>query len=125
MRITTEDCDMPSPSMEDVLVDLEALSSAARRFLPEVFGPLAKYWIILLELTDIVGKILGGGYRPGTPLMDSATVDSLEAKLSTIIGSLSASEHSLQSSLSSFYQNLLKLHHAYVSNLLKQLYHTY
>ncbi|KAF2491264.1 hypothetical protein BU16DRAFT_566176 [Lophium mytilinum] len=112
MRIVIEDCDTASPSTNDVLVEAEGLSAAARKFIPHDLALLTKYWMILLELTATLGIILAGQWRRHTPLIDTTSANTLDKQLSTAMGSLSSGLMTPQSSFASFYENLLQLHHS-------------
>ena len=68
MRIHSEDCDSPWPVAHDILDELESVSILAReKFIPVDSGNLAKMWIQLVSISDILGGILRLHYRANGP----------------------------------------------------------
>ena len=68
MRIHSEDCDSPWPVAHDILDELESISILAReKFIPVDSGNLAKMWIQLVSISDILGGILRLHYRANGP----------------------------------------------------------
>lgn len=64
LRIHHDDCDISMPGPEDILNDLEAVSSQTTdRFIPSESGILAKMWINLVKISDNLGRILRIHYR--------------------------------------------------------------
>lgn len=67
MRIHLDDCDMPMPSLNDLLNDIAgSLEAAGGNLLYDDCLSLAKYWLNLLKLTMLLGGILSSHYRPAS-----------------------------------------------------------
>ncbi|KAL7895565.1 hypothetical protein HDV63DRAFT_381750 [Trichoderma sp. SZMC 28014] len=64
MRIHSEDCDVPFPVAEDVLNELESVTSpGSARFIPTDSRALSQMWIRLVKICDTLGNILRVHYR--------------------------------------------------------------
>jgi hypothetical protein len=72
-RISMKACDVPMPSAEDVVSTQAGLYySVKAKYIPPDLLQLAARWIILLQLSKILGVILSKNYRP-SGLMPTAT----------------------------------------------------
>jgi hypothetical protein len=79
MRIRLCDCDMPFPTLEDVLSDLSNVPSHSKdEFIPWDLDQLAGHWITLLRLSVLLGDVLTLCYEQGSNLRQ---FDSLEVEL--------------------------------------------
>lgn len=59
MRIQLSDCDMPLATVDDVMNDLLGVTDPVRaRFVPTGLERLAADWVILIELSKLLGDIL-------------------------------------------------------------------
>jgi hypothetical protein len=82
MRIHSEDCDTPLPVAQDILDELESVSTPARdKFIPLDSGVLAKMWIRLVKISDILGGILRLHYRANGPTPCIRDMDRYAAEL--------------------------------------------
>ncbi|KAF5614147.1 cutinase transcription factor 1 beta [Fusarium subglutinans] len=87
MRIHSEDCDLPFPTSQDVLQELECVADEAkRRFIPADSAALTSLWLRLVRISDVLGGILRLHYRVSGP---DPTVDDID-KYAQQIESLSA-----------------------------------
>jgi hypothetical protein len=68
MRIHHEDCDLPEPGSDDILVNLAAVPSKTRsKFIPPDPEALAKMWVKIVKISDNLGRILRIHYRVSGP----------------------------------------------------------
>ncbi|KAF4765931.1 hypothetical protein HAV15_010739 [Penicillium sp. str.  len=110
MRINLDDCDQPMPSAADLLGDVAELpSSITSAYIPNDLPELAEYWIILLKLSKLLGKILALSYKPlgASPTIqqfDSLRTELLQFRIPDRAG------HE-QSRLAAFYIYHLQLHY--------------
>ncbi|CEL10459.1 hypothetical protein ASPCAL13578 [Aspergillus calidoustus] len=82
LRIDLGDCDVPPPSVADMLYDFQdvpVLVSAG--FMPDDLPLLAGYWIRLIDLTKLLGSALSINYKACTPKALPDQVDALEAEI--------------------------------------------
>ncbi|KAF5241567.1 hypothetical protein FANTH_9078 [Fusarium anthophilum] len=87
MRIHSEDCDLPFPTSQDVLQELDSVADEAkRRFIPADSAALTSLWLRLVRISDVLGGILRLHYRVSGP---DPTVDDID-KYAQQIESLSA-----------------------------------
>ncbi|KAI8720002.1 Zn(2)-C6 fungal-type domain-containing protein [Fusarium sp. LHS14.1] len=83
MRIRLGDCDMPFPTVEDLLGDVAEIPSSLRdAYLPQDLDRLAKYWPILLQLSRLLGDVTVLCYQPNNPPPSLEQCECLEAELS-------------------------------------------
>ncbi|EEU37832.1 uncharacterized protein NECHADRAFT_1812, partial [Fusarium vanettenii 77-13-4] len=83
MRIRLGDCDMPFPTVEDLLGDVGELPSSLRDlYLPQDLDRLTKYWPVLLQLSRLLGDVTMLCYQPNNPLPSLEQCECLEAELS-------------------------------------------
>lgn len=67
MRINLDDCDIPLPTLSDLMEDIAgSLDAAGGVLLYDDFLALAKYWLNLLKLTILLGGVLANIYRPAS-----------------------------------------------------------
>lgn len=65
MRIHIEDCDMPLPTVDDVLAELIDVPAETKdTYLPAGIASLARYWINLVHISLALGNVLSKHYRP-------------------------------------------------------------
>lgn len=113
LRINLDDCDQPMPSAADLLSDVAELpSSITSAYIPNDLSQLADYWIILLNLSRLLGGILALSYKPlgASPTIqqfDSLKTELLQFRLPDRAG------HE-QSRLAAFYIYHLQLHYQWV-----------
>ncbi|KAF5967422.1 cutinase transcription factor 1 beta [Fusarium coicis] len=87
MRIHGEDCDLPFPTSQDVLQELNFVADdARRRFIPADSTALTSLWLRLVRISDVLGGILRLHYRVSGP---DPTIDDID-KYAQQIESLSA-----------------------------------
>lgn len=82
LRINLLDCDIPMPSVSDVLCDMSEVSPAvASLFIPNELSQLTEYWILLLHLSKMLGDVLILSYQPRGLNPTLEQVNALEAEL--------------------------------------------
>jgi hypothetical protein len=82
MRINLKDCDTPMPLASDILYDVAAVSgSISDDFLSNEMPRLARYWIIVVELSKLLGECLTLNYQIMRPTPSLDEVEALETKL--------------------------------------------
>ncbi|KAF5634684.1 cutinase transcription factor 1 beta [Fusarium sp. NRRL 52700] len=87
MRIHSEDCDLPFPTSQDVLQELDSVADdAKRRFIPADSAALTSLWLRLVRISDVLGGILRLHYRVSGP---DPTMDDID-KYAQQVESLSA-----------------------------------
>ena len=68
MRIHHEDCDVPMPTAEDIIKDLDSIPVQTRnKFVPSESEMLSKMWINIVEISSTLGRILRTHYRVNGP----------------------------------------------------------
>ena len=68
MRINHEDCDMPMPTAEDLLKELDIISPQAKsKFIPADTETLTHMWIRHVKISVALGSILRIHYRANGP----------------------------------------------------------
>ena len=59
LRINLDDCDLPMSVPADLLSELDSIPEAtAVSYIPQEFRKLAEFWVILIELSKLLGKVL-------------------------------------------------------------------
>lgn len=82
MRIHSEDCDTPFPVVEDILNELESVTSpGSAKFIPTDSRALAEMWIRLVKICDTLGNILRVHYRVDGIVPTLAEVDKYAQEL--------------------------------------------
>ncbi|KAH8125632.1 hypothetical protein LI328DRAFT_151755 [Trichoderma asperelloides] len=85
MRIHSEDCDTPFPVVEDVLNELESVTSpGSAKFIPTDSRPLAEMWIRLVKICDTLGNILRVHYRVNGIVPTMAEIDKYAQELQAL-----------------------------------------
>ncbi|KAL4923009.1 Zn(II)2Cys6 transcription factor [Aspergillus undulatus] len=85
LRINLLDCDVPMPSVPDVLSDMSGISpSVAASFVPGELSQLSEYWILLLRLSKSLGDVLTLSYRPRGTTPTISEVEAIEQELVTL-----------------------------------------
>lgn len=79
MRVDSEDCDVPVPSVQEVYgLDYENPSDIVRQHLPEGLLEMGLLWINLLELGLLLERVLKRHYRPRSVLVSPAQLEDEE-----------------------------------------------
>ncbi|KAM0253626.1 hypothetical protein ACHAQJ_007201 [Trichoderma viride] len=82
LRINLDESDTPDPLVSDMAVDLEGIpESTTSAFLPRDLPQLAEYWIQLIHMTKLLGKVLTLCYQLRRPRPTINKIDSLEAEI--------------------------------------------
>lgn len=111
MRINTRDCNTPMPSSEDLTNDFSELPSQVRdMYMPPDFRQLAEHWVVLLQLSKVLGTILSENYSPTSPLPPRVWVETTEQDLMRCIAQAGERPEDASSSLS-FYSYHVQLHY--------------
>ncbi|KAJ5220564.1 fungal-specific transcription factor domain-containing protein [Penicillium chermesinum] len=110
LRINLDDCDTPMPVLEDLLFDIQKPEgSAAASYFPADMERLARYWIMLIELSCLLGDILTMNRRLGGLKASQAQVEGLEKRL---LGSKLPDRYEVGlTPIASFYSNHVHLHY--------------
>lgn len=109
MRIRLEDCNMPFPTVDDVLGDVADLVSELREiYLPRDLSRLVEYWMVLLHLSRVLGDVLTLCYQQKGPPPSLQQCENLEAEL--LQCHIPGIDHS-GSSLEAFYHYHTQLHY--------------
>ncbi|KAI0903083.1 fungal-specific transcription factor domain-containing protein [Ustulina deusta] len=110
MRINTRDCNTPMPTSEDLTNDFSELPAHIRTmYMPPDFGQLAEYWVVLLNLSKILGTILSENYNATGLLPSRIWVEAAEQELIRCIAQARERPQGSSPSLS-FYSHHLRLH---------------
>lgn len=73
------------PVVQDVLAELESLTSRARaKFIPAEVHELTQMWLRLVQISDALGDVLRLHYRVGGPGPDAAEIDHLSRRLQSL-----------------------------------------
>jgi hypothetical protein len=109
LRIDLDDCDVPVPSVADVLYDFQhAPPLISDGFIPDDLPLLAGYWIRLIDLTKLLGCVPGMNYKARSPQPSRQEIDVLEAE---IIGCRPDDNDCASSPAPRFYLHHLNLHY--------------
>lgn len=82
MRINLNDCNMPMASAVDVVSDLSQVPpSVVKGYIPDDLPQLAEYWVLLIQLHQLLGDVLTLCYQPFGPSPMLQQIQSLEAKI--------------------------------------------
>ncbi|KAM0512121.1 hypothetical protein ACHAPE_009169 [Trichoderma viride] len=85
MRIHSEDCDTPFPVVDDVLNELEAITSpGSAKFIPTDSRALTEMWIRLVKICDTLGNIVRVHYRVNGIIPTMAEIDKYAQELQTL-----------------------------------------
>ncbi|KAL4765938.1 Zn(II)2Cys6 transcription factor [Aspergillus foveolatus] len=65
LRIDLDDCDVPMPSVSDIIYDFRDVDPTVfAAFIPDDLPLLAEYWLRLIDLSKLLGKVLRAGAEP-------------------------------------------------------------
>lgn len=82
LRIQLNDCDIRMPLAEDLLFDVRNPDgSLIKSYLPGDMKRLAEYWVMLIEVSCLLGDVLGINRRPAKLKASKGEVESLERQL--------------------------------------------
>lgn len=82
LRINLDDCDAPFPSPDDLLYDIVGLQETIiDSYIPSDMGRLAKYWVMLISLSQQLGKVLAINYKTVRSRPSSHEIGALEKEL--------------------------------------------
>lgn len=85
MRIHSEDCDTPFPAADDVLNELEAVTSPGSvKFIPTDSRALTEMWIRLVKICDTLGNIVRVHYRVNGIIPTMAEIDKYAQELQAL-----------------------------------------
>ena len=86
LRIRLSDCDMPFPTSEDVLSELETLPHELRDlYIPKDLKVMVEHWVVLIKLSKILGEILSLFYQQLGQRPTLLQFDTLEAELNNCV----------------------------------------
>lgn len=82
LRINLDDCDIPMPSVDDMLFDIgNTREDDSPSCLPGDMRRSAEYWITLIELSCQLGKVLAMNYQAARSKPSLQEVEMLEQQL--------------------------------------------
>lgn len=82
LRINLDDCDIPMPSVDDMLFDIGSTGEDGHSpGLPGDMRRSAEYWIILIELSCQLGKVMAMNYQAARSKPSLQEVEKLEQEL--------------------------------------------
>lgn len=114
LRINMNDCNTIPPSAGDMLSDFAGLpESISAAYVPKDLAQLADYWVILIQLTQLLGDTLTLCYQPFGASSSIEQVEALEQKI--LHFPLPENQGTGQSPLATFYLYHLQLHYQWVS----------
>ena len=109
LRIRLSDCDMPFPTSEDMLSELETLPDHLRDlYVPKDLKVMVDHWISLIHLSRKLGDILSLFYQQLGQRPTLSQFEILEAELNEFVIPETFDSHS--SSLAAFSYYHLQLH---------------
>lgn len=116
MRIDLNDCDMPMARAEDMLSDLEGVDGGTKEaFLPGDLERMAEFWVMLVEMSKVLGKVLKLNYQALRGRPELGEVEVLEAQiLSCRCPDVGDGDDGELSREAVFYVYHLQLHYQYV-----------
>jgi hypothetical protein len=110
LRINMNDCNTIPPSAGDMLSDFAGLpESISAAYVPKDLAQLADYWVILIQLTQLLGDTLTLCYQPFGASSSIEQVEALEQKI--LHFPLPENQGTGQSPLATFYLYHLQLHY--------------
>ncbi|KAE8331342.1 fungal-specific transcription factor domain-containing protein [Aspergillus sergii] len=81
LRINLRDCDLPMSVSADLLSELDSIPRAvSASYIPQEFPKLAEFWIILIELSQLLGKVLVLKNQPVKSKSSMGEINALEAQ---------------------------------------------
>jgi hypothetical protein len=82
MRINPADCEVPMPSVGDVIRELESIPGQIRQeYIPVDSEWLAGLWVKLISVSNLLGTIIGVFYKPKKPLPSKDDLEQYESEL--------------------------------------------
>lgn len=82
LRINLDDCDIRMPLAADLLFDtVKSDGSTIASYLPTDMNKLADYWVMLIELSCLLGNVLAINRRPAGRKASLDEVEGLERRL--------------------------------------------
>ncbi|KAF5855950.1 hypothetical protein ETB97_008154 [Aspergillus alliaceus] len=82
LRINLDDSDLPMPVTADLLGEFDDIPEAGlTSYFPQDFPKLAEYWLILIELSLLLGKVLALKNKPVKARPPIHQIDALEAQI--------------------------------------------
>jgi hypothetical protein len=86
MRINPADCEVPMPSAEDAIRELESMPAQIRQeYIPIDSEWLASLWVQLISISDLLGRIIGVFYKPKKPLPNKIVLEQYENELLQLV----------------------------------------
>ncbi|KAJ5782825.1 Transcription factor [Penicillium paradoxum] len=110
LRININDCNTAMPSADDMLGDFTGLpESIVAAYIPKDLPQLAEYWVMTIQLTQLLGDTLTLSYQPFGAPSSLQKVEALENRILQF--QLPESQEAGQSPLATFYLYHLQLHY--------------
>ena len=82
MRINPADCEVPMPTVEDVIQELEAMSTQIKQtYIPVDSEWLASLWVKLINISNLLGTIISVFYKPKNSLPSRIDLEQYEVDL--------------------------------------------
>lgn len=113
LRIDLDDCDVAMPSVADILYDFKNIpQSLFSAFIPDDLPVLAEYWIMLIQLSRLLGSVLTLSYKTVRPKPSREQIETLEAE---ILRYKPPEQCPSWNGSTRFYLHHLQLHYEYVN----------
>lgn len=114
LRIDLDDCDVAMPSVVDICHDFKNIpESLYSTFIPDDLPVLAEYWIMLLQLSRLLGSVLTLSYKTVRPKPSREQIEALEAE---ILRNKPPEKCPNWNGPTRFYLHHLQLHYEYVKS---------
>jgi hypothetical protein len=82
LRIHLEDCTVAMPVAADLLTDIADMPAAlATSYIPENYSQLAQDWVLLMQISKLLGEVLALSFRPSAPRPSFEQVQALESAI--------------------------------------------
>lgn len=82
LRINSEDCTVAMPVADDLLIDVADMPSVlAATYIPEGYTQLAQDWVLLMQVSKLLGQVLALSFRPNARKPSFEEVKALETAI--------------------------------------------
>jgi hypothetical protein len=82
LRINLDDCTVAMPVAADLLTDIADMPGAlATAYIPEDYSQLAEDWVLLMQISKLLGEVLALNFRPNAPRPSVGQVQALESAI--------------------------------------------
>jgi hypothetical protein len=82
LRIDLDDCDVPMPSVSDIIYDFRDVDPTVfAAFIPDDLPLLAEYWLRLIDLSKLLGSVVTLSYKAVRPRPSFEQINALETEI--------------------------------------------